>query len=86
MTTKFPKLIAGDIITTIINFCVATGHYPHELKQAKVTPIAKKGGKNEVSSYRLICILPILSRIHKPLTLTEREACSHLLQDNLLRT
>ncbi|PFX17369.1 putative RNA-directed DNA polymerase from transposon BS [Stylophora pistillata] len=50
-------------ITYIINLTISTGEIPPELKEAKVTPIFKNGKRNEESNYRLISVLPLVSKI-----------------------
>ena len=64
-----PKVlkIAAPIIfkplTHIINLSIATCTFPDKLKEAKITPIYKKGDKSIPSNYRPISILPTLSKI-----------------------
>nr|XP_006811856.1 PREDICTED: RNA-directed DNA polymerase from mobile element jockey-like [Saccoglossus kowalevskii] len=47
----------------IINLSITTGIFPDLLKIAKITPIYKKGSPLEISNYRPISLLPILSKI-----------------------
>ena len=47
----------------IINISISIGIFPECLKQAKVIPFHKSGPYNDPANYRLISILPILSKI-----------------------
>ncbi len=40
-----------------------SGNFPETWKCAKVTPIIKKGEKENPRNYRLISILPVLSKL-----------------------
>ena len=48
-----------------INNSFLTGFFPDELKISKVTPVFKKGDKNEAGNYRPISILPAFSKIYE---------------------
>lgn len=50
-------------LTKLINLCFKEGKFPLILKQALVVPIFKKGDNKEVSNYRPISLLPIISKI-----------------------
>lgn len=66
ITTELLKLINDDIcksITLIINQSLTTGIFPDKMKIAKVTPIYKKGNKHDISNYRPISVLPIISKL-----------------------
>jgi len=45
------------------NFIISTAQYPSAWKLATVVPIHKKGSYSDVANYRLIAILPSLSKI-----------------------
>ena len=60
---KSLKNILSPVISSIANCCFATGTFPEQLKSAVVTPIFKKGDRKNVSNYRPIANLPILSKI-----------------------
>ena len=51
-------------VTQIFNSCISTSVFPDCWKMANISAIWKnKGAKNDVSNYRPISVLPILSRI-----------------------
>ena len=60
------KIIAMEVspcLTLIINQVLSTGQFPKNLKTAKVIPIHKTGDKSLMKNYRLISILPVVSKI-----------------------
>ncbi|KAJ8031032.1 hypothetical protein HOLleu_27625 [Holothuria leucospilota] len=60
---KIAKSIIVPSLTEIINLSIRTKSVPNLWKQAKVTPIFKSGDRNDVSNYRPISVLPILSKV-----------------------
>lgn len=63
---RYLKIIAQnniDFITNFINLSFSTCSFPRSLKQATITPIYKSGGKNVLTNYRPISILPSFSKI-----------------------
>ena len=50
-------------ITLLINMSITTGTVPEEMKSARVRPIFKKNNPLDVSNYRPVCILSIVSKI-----------------------
>ena len=59
-------------LTKIFNLSLKQGTFPQTFKIAKITPIHKKGDKNDKHNYRPISILPVLSKI------MERHVCTEL--------
>ena len=55
--------IIAPYLSKSINACISTGTFPSSLKLGKITPIHKKGPKNEVSNYRPVSTLPIFGKI-----------------------
>ena len=55
--------IISPVLKGLFNNCLRLGIFPNELKIAKVTPLFKSGNINDMSNYRPISILPVLSKI-----------------------
>ena len=66
ISTILLKCIAPSIIkplTLIINQIMKTGVFPNKMKLAKVIPICKKDDPTQVTNYRRISLLPVLSKV-----------------------
>ena len=48
-------------LTYFINLSISQGHFPSELKLAKLIPIYKSGDKQIIENYRPISVLPFFS-------------------------
>ena len=65
------KIIKGnaDIIANFIlqNFikCIIDGKSPDQLRKADVSPVFKKGNRNDKTNYEPVSILPSLSKIYE---------------------
>ena len=55
--------IIYKVVAYLINLSIKTSIFPDQLKEAKITPIYKKGDKSDPCNYRPISILPTLSKI-----------------------
>ena len=55
--------VVAQYLTCIINTSIVTGVFPDAWKHAVVVPIFKNGDADNVSNYRPISLLPILSKI-----------------------
>lgn len=60
---KVVKSILITPLTKLINLCIRSSVFPRTFKRALVTPILKKGDSTDVSNYRPISLLPILSKV-----------------------
>ena len=79
------KISAGIIapsLTKIFGLSILTGIFPTEWKQARVTPIFKKGEKSDPSNYRPISVIPSISKIFEKIIYDQLE--SYLSEFNLL--
>ena len=47
----------------MFNLCLSLGKFPEIWKMARVTPICKDGSRSEISNYRPISVLPVVSRL-----------------------
>jgi hypothetical protein len=66
LSTRVLKECKEDLktpITKLFNTSLRTGKLPSEWKKANVVPVFKKGSKLEVSNYRPISLLPIISKV-----------------------
>ncbi len=66
----------------IINLSLDHGIYPDIFKQAKVTPIYKKGPKDDKNNYRPISILSVLSKVIE--RHVSNALCNYLHEYNLV--
>ena len=72
VSTHIIKTISEYIaepLSHIYNNALEEGVFPDELKIGKVIPVFKKGDPFEISNYRPISILPIISKVFEQLTL-----------------
>ena len=53
----------AEPLTHLINQSILQGHFPKELKLAKVLPIFKSDDEQLVQNYRPISILPFFSQV-----------------------
>ena len=70
ISSKLLKVLCNSfcpILTYLFNSCMLTGTFPDELKITRVIPLFKSGNRNLMSNYRLISILPTLSKIFEKL-------------------
>lgn len=66
LSVNLIKIIKNLIIiplTKLVNMCFRYNIFPSVLKKAIVIPVFKKGDHNDVSNYRPISLLPIISKI-----------------------
>ena len=55
--------ILAPTLVKSYNKCMQIGSFPENLKNGRITPIHKKGPKDNIENYRPISILPILGKI-----------------------
>lgn len=82
ISLKFLKdvlYIITPYITCIINTSIVTGVFPEAWKHAIVVPVFKNGDANNVSNYRPISLLPIVSKILEKIISTQ---LTRYLEDN----
>ena len=61
--TKLIKSFFSDYIYINLNKCIKDGEYVEDFKKAEVRPLYKKDGRKEKSNYRLVSILPNVSKV-----------------------
>ena len=62
-TAGVDKLSGMFLVSTLCNLSISQGVFPSACKVAKLKPIFKKGKKTDPSNYRLIPLLPVISKI-----------------------
>lgn len=68
MHVPFIKSFASVLcipLTVVINISFSEGHFPSQLKYARVVPVFKKGKRDDPENYRPISITPILSKVYE---------------------
>lgn len=79
VSSSIVKEVSEGIVEPLafcVNQCLYGGVFPEVLKIAKVSPIFKKGDRNNPSSYRPISLVPILGKIIESLVF--KQVSSHL--------
>lgn len=66
----------SEMRALIINIKIETGVFPDNLKIAQVCPIYKGGDRNDISIYRTISILPVISKVFEGLLTVEYQTFS----------
>jgi hypothetical protein len=74
--------VIAPSLATLFNTSLQTSIFPSIWKKAKVTPLFKKGDKQDPSNYRPISILPSLSKILEKAVHTQ--FYSYLTENNLI--
>ena len=79
------KLTYNQLNTPLFHICklsVKTGCFPEKMKIAKVRPVFKSGGKDQLNNYRPISVLPVFSNILE--LIMYNKFYSHISENNLL--
>ena len=79
---KDSKSTIAPLLTKIINKCYKLNIFPECMKKAVIIPIHKKENPDEISNYRPISILPILSKIFERLAVDQ--LVEYLEKNNLI--
>ena len=82
---RFVKDAASVLIkpvNDIVNLSIQTGIVPCELKNARVVPLFKKNKRSDVSNYRPVSILSVVSKILEKAVYVQLEG--YLVNNNLL--
>lgn len=70
MSPRVLKLLRGLLspaLATLFNNCMYAGIFPDVLKIARVIPLYKNGDRNDITNYRPISLLPVISKIFEKL-------------------
>ena len=60
---KIAAEVVAPLLTDIFIQSINTGIFLDEWKEARVSPLCKNGAKNDLSNYRPISVIPIVSKI-----------------------
>lgn len=74
LPAKYVKMVADSIASPlchIINSCIEHNIFPEQWKVSRISPIPKIPLPRELSDYRPISILPVLSKVFERLILTQ---------------
>ena len=66
--------IFGDLIHQSVKNSLLTSHFPNFLKLGDITPLHKKGRKDDKGNYRPVSILPTLSKIFERIIFEQMSA------------
>ena len=69
-------------LTIIINQCLLTGIFSDLLKIVKVKPLFKRGGACKLNNYRLISLLPTISKVFERVIYSQLH--TYFIENNLL--
>ena len=78
---KMAANIVAPSLTSVVSKSILTGIYPNDWKEAKVTPLFKKGLKSDPNNYRPISLIPVVSKVFEKIVYNKRY---HYLDDNKL--
>ena len=85
VSNELLKLITGSVVpslTSLYNRVIQTGTYPDLWKQANVSPVHKKGSRQEKKNYRPISLLSTTGKVLKRILFNKMY--SFLTENNLL--
>ena len=68
-------------VTNCINKCISIKSFPDELKVADAIPVFKKEDPNNKANYRLINLLPIISKIFERVLFEQIEKFSEKIHN-----
>ena len=79
---KTAKYVFAKPLILIINQMLYSGIFPEQLKVSKIIPLHKVNDKMFLTNYRLIALLPSISKICKYILL--EQLTSHFMENKLL--
>jgi len=85
VTTRILKTVSPFIVSPLTHICnrmLSTGTFPDRLKYSEMKPIYKKGDKTQITNYRPISLLPVLSKIFEKVLY--KRLYNHLSSNNIL--
>ena len=85
---KFVKMVADSIagpLTAIINNCIRKYYFPKAWKNARISPIPKANQPKSEEHFRLISILPTLSKVFEKLVALQMTTLVNLNQCSVIQ-
>ena len=79
---KTAKYVFAKPLTLIINQMLYSGIFPEQLKVSKIIPLHRANDKMFLTNYRLIALLPSISKIFEYILL--EQLTSHFMENKLL--
>ena len=64
---KWNSDIIAPVLTECYNQNIKNSSFPHELKNADISPVYKKKDRHDKSNYRPVSILSLLSKLFEPI-------------------
>ena len=78
--------VLSEKVTNLINFCILNRPLPSEWKQARLTPVFKRGVDTDKANYRPVSILTSLSKVFDKVIYDQTwNAFHNVLSSNLSR-
>ena len=65
----------AEYLYIFFNEAIESSKFPSSLKQANITPVFKKGSRNQKENYRPVIILPTISKIFGKILSKQKFQC-----------
>ena len=72
---KDSAVVIAPTVTFLVNLSLSTASVPDERKKARIVPLYKSGGRENMDNYRAISIRPVLSKILEKVVNFQLQQC-----------